>query len=78
MPTLVEPETENRFPACVAMKLHLETEVESTLNVLPPDPFAPLPLSATTNGNSPYPLLHMSLTINFSGEQEIAIPGARV
>jgi hypothetical protein len=78
MTTLVEPETENRFPACAAMKLHLETEVVKDLDLSPPDPFALPSLPAASNGKSPYPSLQMSLTINFSGEQEIAIPGARV
>jgi hypothetical protein len=78
MTTLVEPETENRFPACAAMKLHLETEVVNASDISPPDPFALPSLPAASNGKSPYPSLQMSLTINFSGEQEIAIPGARV
>src|SRR5579883_1813486 len=78
MSLIPKPQTVNRFPGCVAMKLHIELESAPTPGTAPnSDPSAPSPPD-TGNGHRPDTRLVMSLTINFSGEQSIDIPGARV
>ncbi|XHX78503.1 MAG: hypothetical protein RBJ76_00755 [Stenomitos frigidus ULC029] len=78
MTTFPQPQTNNRFPRCVALQLHLESKASATVETAAADPFALPPNPAADNGKSPYPPLAMSLTINFSGEQTMDIPGAKV
>lgn len=74
MPSLPEPDIENRFPDCVAMKLHFDWvqpkqkgALSSILSKL---------TGQASEDSEPFEI-NMYLTINFNGEQEIEVPGAR-
>ena len=62
------PQVESKFPDCVAMKLHLQTKSE------PPEA-SPLFRLSKAQGTTHLKEFDLSLTINFSGEQEIVVPG---
>ncbi|MDA0673151.1 MAG: hypothetical protein O3C67_05525 [Cyanobacteria bacterium] len=66
----VEPEITSRFPDCVAMKLHL------TAPAPVPKP-SPLSRLVTTEVAAPPQTVDLSLTISFSGEQEVEVPAGR-
>lgn len=63
-----QPEVENKFPDCVVMKLHIQANSEA------PKP-SPLLGLGKTQGTTHPKALDLGLTINFSGEQEIQVPG---
>jgi hypothetical protein len=65
-----EPEITSRFPDCVAMKLHLTAPAPT------PKP-SPLTRLVTAEVAAPPQEVDLSLTISFSGEQEIEIPAGR-
>jgi len=62
-----EPQVESKFSDCVAMKLHLQANSE--------DPKALLPKLNKTQVTAHPKEFDLSLTISFSGEQEIVVPG---
>ena len=69
MPELPEPITENKFPDCIAMNLQLTTASQtrqffSFLNRLNPSKDRPTLKS-----------IDVDLTVNFSAEQQIKVPG---
>lgn len=73
MTQLPEPETTNSFPNCVAMKLHFnavkgqqQSPLASVINSISRKPSTLVPQ-----------LIDLSLTINFSGEQEMEVPGIK-
>ena len=71
MPELPEPITENKFPDCIAMSLHLKADSQagwffSFLNWINRRPNRSIPQD-----------LDISLSVNFSGEQQIEIPGGK-
>lgn len=70
MNVMPEPQTENRFPDCVAMKIHVEANTSNVSKAafLPRFPLMEVVPSKEAN---------LSLTINFSGEQEMEVPGGR-
>jgi hypothetical protein len=70
MNVMPEPQTENRFPDCVAMKIHVEANTNNVSKAafLPRFPLTEVVPSKEAN---------LSLTINFSGEQEIEVPGGK-
>lgn len=63
-----KPQVESKFPDCVAMKLHLQAK-SPDLKALPL--FSRLIKEVTTHPQE----FDLSLTVNFSGEQEIIVPG---
>lgn len=67
---IAEPEITNRFPDCVAMKLHLEASAPASK----PSLIARL---ITTEVAAFSKDVDLYLTISFSGEQEIEIPAGR-
>lgn len=71
MPPLPEPQIINRFPDCVALKMHFELDEAPTL--YSSAPFV-TPTPDTENGNNGRPKVAISLTIQFSGEQEFDVP----
>lgn len=73
MPPLPEPQIINLFPGCVALKLHFE--LEETTSLASSDPFVNALDTGNVNGNDNTPKVVMSLTIQFSGEQEFDVPG---
>lgn len=62
-----KPQVENKFPDCVAMKLHLRAKSEAPKASL----LSRLSKQVTTHPQE----FDLSLTVNFSGEQEIIVPG---
>lgn len=68
MDVISKPEVESKFPDCVVMKLHLQAKSEA--------PKASPLLGLGNTQLTTYPKeFDLSLTINFSGEQEIKVPG---
>lgn len=66
MDRIPQPQVESKFPDCVTMKLHLEVEAGSTA------------IGFVGAGMATHPTeMNLSLTINFSGEQEIEMPGGK-
>jgi hypothetical protein len=63
-----KPEVESKFPDCVVMKLHLQAKSEA------PEASPWFGLSKIQVTTQPQEF-DLSLTINFSGEQEIVVPG---
>ncbi len=70
MDEIAKPETTSRFPDCVAMKLHCNPSAP----VPNPSPFAGF--VTTEVATSPQDI-DLSLTISFSGEQEIEVPAGK-
>lgn len=68
MTTSTEPQVESKFPDCVVMKLHLEEKAPK---------ISPVFRVSNTGVASRPEELDLSLTINFSGEQEIEVPGGK-
>jgi len=66
MDVIPEPQVESRFPDCVAMKLHLRA-------IAPPQPAGFIQPGVATQPKD----IDLSLTVNFSGEQEIEVPGGK-
>lgn len=71
MPTLPAPNIINRFPDCVAMKLHFDEE-ENTRGF---HKLSSIFLAKQRNTNGTH--IEVSLTINFSGEQTMQIPAGK-
>lgn len=65
-----QPNVENRFPDCVAMKLHCQAKTET------PQTSPLIGVSPTTATADPKEI-DFSLTIVFGGEQEIEVPGGK-
>lgn len=72
MSPLPEPETINRFADCVAMKLHFDW-AKVNEDSQPPISFLQTPEQDVNKTE-----IEVSLTINFSGEQEMKVPGAKL
>lgn len=73
MLTLSKKVTENNFPDCVAMELHIG-ELKTNTSKSPFSTFTQRIQHEAKVSKSRYSL---SLTINFSGEQEVEIPGLK-
>lgn len=72
MPHLPMPDIQNAFPDCVAMKLHFKAVETGELGSS---------LAEDANSNSkacPPTEIDLSLTINFSGQHEMVVPGAQL
>ena len=69
MPELPKPITENKFPDCIAMNLHLKTDSQSGQF------FSFLKRLNTSPTRSNPQELDVSLSVNFSSEQQIEVPG---
>lgn len=69
MDEIAKPEVISRFPDCVAMKLHLQSPA--------PAPQPSLARFVSTKVATPPNDFDLSLTISFSGEQEIDIPAGK-
>jgi hypothetical protein len=67
-----EPQVKNKFPDCVMMKLHVKATAADSRPSPPLGFVQPQPAVA----NLPK-ALDLGLTINFSGEQEIEVPGGK-
>lgn len=67
MPELV---TKNRFSNCVAMKLHFNKVQEQKQ--------LPLPCPSLKSSTSTPHQIDLSLTIDFSGEEEMEVPGGKI
>lgn len=66
MDDIPEPQIESRFPNCVALKLHVGAIAK------------PAPAGFMSSGATPPPTdLTLGLTVTFSGEQEIEVPGGK-
>lgn len=71
MPELPEPITENKFPDCIAMNLHLKAES-------PPRPLFSFFKRFNPSVPPPKPQeLEVSLSVNFSSHQQINVPGGQ-
>ena len=68
MNVISKPEVESKFPDCVVMKLHLQAKSEAPKA----SPLLGLSKAQVTAHPKEFDL---SLTISFSGEQEIIVPG---
>lgn len=69
MDEIAKPEVTSRFPDCVVMKLHLQSPV--------PAPQPSLARFVSTEVATSPPNVDLSLTISFSGEQEIEVPAGK-
>lgn len=70
-----EPEITNRFPSCVALDMQFEVDDP------PATPSSIGPIASLINKaalSKPHTKIAMSLTIQFSGEQEFHVPGNKV
>ena len=71
MPELPEPITDNKFPDCIAMNLHLKAESQ-------PRQLFSFFKRFTPSTPSPKPQeLEVSLSVNFSSDQQINVPGGK-
>ena len=75
MDLIPEPQVESRFPDCVVMKLHLKASADDS-RASPRLGFAETEIATRLVATHPQEL-DLSLTISFSGEQEIEVPGGK-
>jgi len=75
MDPIPEPQVESRFPDCVVMKLHLKASADDS-SASPRLGFAETEIATRSVATHPQEL-DLSLTISFSGEQEIEVPGGK-
>ncbi len=68
---MTEPEVTSRFPDCVVMKLHVKAGADNSTPSLLFGVAEPIVATQLKE-------LDLSLTINFSGEQEIKVPGGKI
>ena len=71
MPQLPDPITENKFPDCIAMNLHLKADSQ------PKQLFSFLKRINSSSARSTPQELDVSLSVDFSSEQQIYVPGGK-